>query len=61
MNRIPAQIACLLTCAANSSFEREFDKHIGIQDTLAKIIEDKSNRAIRSGAVNLAGMMFLPI
>ena len=57
MNRIPAQIACLLTCAANSSFEREF----GIQDALAKVIGDKSNRAIRSGAVNPAGIMFLPI
>ena len=46
---------------ANLSFEREFGKLIGIQDTLAKIIEDKSNRAIRFGAVNVAKMVFLPI
>lgn len=47
--------------AANLSFEREFGKLIGIEDTLAKIIEDKSNRAIRFGVVNLASMVFLPI
>ncbi|MFH1818484.1 MAG: hypothetical protein ABIK08_02660 [Pseudomonadota bacterium] len=46
---------------ANLSFEREFGKLIGNQDTLAKIVEDKSNRAIRFGAVNLATMAFLPI
>jgi hypothetical protein len=46
---------------ANLSFEREFGKLIGIQDALAKIIEDKSNRAIRFGVVNLASMVFLPI
>lgn len=46
---------------ANLSFEREFGKLIGIQDTLAKIVEDKSNRAIRFGTVNLAKMVFLPI
>ena len=46
---------------ANLSFEREFGKLIGIQDTLAKIIEDKSNRAIRFGVVNAASMIFLPI
>lgn len=46
---------------ANLSFEREFGKLIGIQDTLAKIIEDKSNRAIRFGIVNAATMIFLPI
>ncbi|MBU1397100.1 MAG: hypothetical protein KKE84_13305 [Gammaproteobacteria bacterium] len=45
----------------NLSFEREFGKLIGIQDTLAKIIEDKSNRAIRFGVVNVASMVFLPI
>jgi hypothetical protein len=45
----------------NLSFEREFGKLIGIQDTLAKIIEDKSNRAIRFGVVNVASMAFLPI
>ena len=46
---------------ANLSFEREFGKLIGIQDTLAKIIEDKNNRAIRFGVVNVATMLFLPI
>ena len=46
---------------ANLSFEREFGKLIGNQDTLARIIEDKSNRAIRFGVVNLTSMVFLPI
>jgi hypothetical protein len=46
---------------ANLSFEREFGKLIGLQDTLAKIIEDKTNRAIRFGVVNVASMAFLPI
>jgi hypothetical protein len=46
---------------ANLSFEREFGRLIGLQDTLAKIVEDKSNRAIRFGVVNVASMVFLPI
>jgi hypothetical protein len=46
---------------ANLSFEREFGKLIGLQDTLARVIEDKSNRAIRFGVVNVATMAFLPI
>jgi hypothetical protein len=46
---------------ANLSFERAFGKLIGIQDTLAKVIEDKNNRAIRFGVVNTASMIFLPI
>lgn len=45
----------------NLSFEREFGKLIGIEDTLARVIEDKSNRAIRFGVVNVATMIFLPI
>jgi len=45
----------------NLSFEREFGKLIGIQDALARIIEDKTNRAIRFGVVNVASMVFLPI
>lgn len=45
----------------NLSYEREFGKLIGIQDTLTRIIEDKSNRAIRFGVVNVASMVFLPI
>ncbi len=47
--------------AVNLSFEREFGKLIGIEDTLARIVEDKSKRAIRFGVVNLASMIFLPI
>ncbi len=46
---------------ANLSFEREFGKLIGNLDTLAGIVEDKSNRAIRFGVVNLTSMAFLPI
>lgn len=46
---------------ANLSFEREFGKLIGIEDTLALIIEDKTNREIRFGVVNAAKMVFLPI
>lgn len=46
---------------ANLSFEREFGKLIGIQDALAKVIEDKNKRAIRFGVVNVASMVFLPI
>ncbi len=46
---------------ANLSFEREFGKIIGIGDTLALVIEDKTNREIRFGVVNVAKMMFLPI
>lgn len=46
---------------ANLSFEREFGKLIGNQDTLAKIVENKSNRSIRFGVVNVTSMVFLPI
>ncbi|WP_324778614.1 hypothetical protein [Thiobacillus sedimenti] len=45
----------------NLSFEREFGKLIGIGDALARVVEDKDNRAIRFGVVNVASMMFLPI
>lgn len=45
----------------DQSIEREFGKLIGLQDTLAKIIEDKNNRAIRFSVVNAAGTFFLPI
>jgi len=45
----------------NLSFEREFGKLIATQDNLALIIEDKGSRAIRTGVVNLATMVFLPI
>jgi len=46
---------------ANLSFEREFGKIIGNQDTLARIVEDQGNREIRFGVVNLSSMVFLPI
>jgi hypothetical protein len=46
---------------ANLSFEREFGKLIGIEDTLALIIEDKTKREIRFGVVSVTKMIFLPI
>jgi hypothetical protein len=46
---------------SNLSFEREFGKLIGIEDTLALIIEDKTNREIRFGVVSVTKMIFLPI
>jgi hypothetical protein len=45
----------------NLSFEREFGKLIATQDLIALVIEDKTNRAIRFGVVNVASMVFLPI
>ena len=36
-------------------------KLIGIEDTLALIIEDKTNREIRFGVVSVTKMIFLPI
>lgn len=45
----------------NLSFEREFGKIIGIQDVLARSVENKSIRSIRFAVVNLAVMIFLPI
>jgi hypothetical protein len=46
---------------ANLSFEREFGKLIATQDLIARVIEDKTNRAIRQGVVNVASLVFLPI
>ena len=46
---------------ANLSFEREFGKLIATQDLIARIIEDKTNRAIRFSVVNAASLVFLPI
>lgn len=46
---------------ANLSFEREFGKLIATQDLIARVIEDKTNRAIRFGVVNAASLVFLPI
>ncbi len=46
---------------SNLSFEREFGKLIAGQDLIARIIEDKTNRAIRFSVVNAASLVFLPI
>ena len=46
---------------ANLSFEREFGKLIATQDLIARVVEDKTNRSIRFGTVNVASMIFLPI
>lgn len=46
---------------ANLSFEREFGKLIATQDLIARVIEDKTSRAIRFTVVNVASMVFLPI
>ncbi len=46
---------------ANLSFEREFGKLIATQDLIARIIEDKTKRAIRTTVVNVASLVFLPI
>ena len=45
----------------NLSFEREFGKLIAAQDLIARVVEDKTNRTIRFGTVNVASMIFLPI
>ena len=65
---VAASGALLLIANASSdngmtdlSIEREFGKFVGIQDTLAKVIEDKTNGAIRFGVVNAAGSLFLAI
>jgi len=46
---------------ANLSFERLFGKLIAQQDTMAKIVAQKTNRAIRSVVQTLASAVFLPI
>ena len=46
---------------ANLSFEREFGKLIATQDLIARVIEDKTNRAIRFAVINVASLAFLPI
>jgi hypothetical protein len=47
--------------AANLSFEREFGKLIALQDLLAVVVEDKSNRSISRVFQNVATFIFLPI
>jgi len=46
---------------ANLSFEREFGKIIATQDIIARVIEDKTNRAIRAGVFDAASFILLPI
>lgn len=45
----------------NLSFEREFGKIIGLQDLLARVIEDKTNRTITRALQNVATFIFFPI
>lgn len=45
----------------NLSYERLFGKMIALQDTMAIIIADRSNRTIRKVVQNVATAMFLPI
>lgn len=47
--------------AKNLSFERLFGKLIGIQDLMAHMAEDKSNRRITSVVQSAATAVFLPI
>ncbi|MES9873930.1 MAG: hypothetical protein ABW146_12500 [Candidatus Sedimenticola sp. 6PFRAG7] len=45
----------------NLSFERLFGKMIGLQDSAARIVAEKSNRRIKSVIQSLASAVFLPI
>ncbi len=45
----------------NLSFERVVGKLISLQDTLAKIIAERSNRTIRTVTLRMVGAAFLPI
>lgn len=45
----------------NLSFEREFGKIIGIQDTMAQVVADKTNRSIARVIQTLATAVFLPL
>ena len=44
----------------NISFERIFGKLISLQDTLAEIVSDRTNRTIKK-VVHFTGMSFLPV
>ncbi len=46
---------------ANLSFEREFGKLIQTQDLIALVIEEKTNRVIRTGVIDTATFFLLPI
>lgn len=45
----------------NLSFEREFGKLIGQQDTIARIVAEKTNRTIVRAIQSVASAVFLPI
>ena len=45
----------------NLSFERNFGKIIGLQDAIAVIIADKTNRTIKHVILGVASAVFLPI
>ena len=49
------------TAGSNLSFELEFGKLIAEQDTLAKIIADKTNRSINWFVQTAGAMVFLPL
>jgi hypothetical protein len=46
---------------SNFTFEREFGKLIATQDLIARIIEDKTNRSIRTGVIDTATFFLFPI
>ncbi|MGA9991490.1 MAG: hypothetical protein WBP86_04065 [Thiobacillaceae bacterium] len=47
--------------AANLSFEREFGKLIETQDLIALVIEEKTNRTMRTGVIDTATFILFPI
>lgn len=46
---------------ANLSFEREFGKLVATQDLIALVIEEKTNRAIRTSVIDTATFILFPI
>jgi hypothetical protein len=46
---------------ANLSFEREFGKLIAYQDSLARVVAERTNRTIRRVVQGVATMAFLPL
>ncbi|HYP67542.1 MAG TPA: hypothetical protein VEP67_04745 [Thiobacillaceae bacterium] len=46
---------------ANLSFEREFGKLVATQDLIALVMEEKTNRAIRTGVIDTATFILFPI
>lgn len=45
----------------NTSFERLFGKMIALQDSMARIVADSSNRRIKNVMQRMASVLFLPI